>query len=111
MKQVIKAVEAALEKRPQAKPVTVRLKTRPGSHLMEHDPATVQAVFEWAVRGTRLEGATVELVPFAGEAWCPGCRWDGTLQTPNRLCPNCGGVILQGEGAPEVVVHEVVVEE
>lgn len=111
MRQVVKAVEAALEKRPQAKPVTVRLKVRPGSHLVEHDSATLQTAFELAARGTRLERATVELLPFAGEAWCPGCQWDGILQAPNGLCPNCGGVILRDEEAPEVVVHEVVVEE
>ncbi|MCP9468819.1 MAG: hydrogenase maturation nickel metallochaperone HypA [Nitrospira sp.] len=111
MKQVVKAVEAALEKRPQANPVTVRLKIRTGSHLMEHDSATIQTAFELVARGTRLEGATVELLPFTGEAWCPGCRWDGTCETPTSLCPNCGGVMLRDEEAPEVVVQEVVVEE
>lgn len=111
MKQVVKAVEAALEKRPQARPVTVRLKVRSSSHLVEHDSVTLQTAFELAAQGTRLEGATVELLPFAGGAWCPGCRWDGTLQTPNSLCPNCGGVVLRDEEAPEVVIHEVVVEE
>ncbi len=111
MRQVVKAVEAALEKRPQAKPVTVRLKVRSGSHLREHDPVTIQTAFELAARGTRLEGVTIELLPFAGEAWCSGCRWDGMLQTPNGLCPNCGGVMLRDKEAPEVVVHEIVVEE
>lgn len=111
MKQVVQTVEAALEKRPETKPVTVRLKVRSGSHLMEHDPATIQTAFEWATRGTRVEGATVELLPFSGEAWCPGCRWDGTLQSSNSLCPHCGGLVLRGRAAPELVVHEVVVEE
>lgn len=91
--------------------MTVRLKVRLGSHMMEHEPSTIQTSFELAARGTRLEKATLEIRPFDGNGWCPGCRWDGALQTLNSLCPNCGGVMLRDEEAPEVVVHEVLVEE
>ncbi|CUQ65559.1 putative Hydrogenase nickel incorporation protein HypA [Candidatus Nitrospira inopinata] len=110
MKQVVKAVEAGLASSPGAKPLTVRLKVRLGSHMMEHEPSTIQTSFELAARGTRLEGATVEIRPFDGKGWCPRCRWDGTLEGA-ALCPRCGGTMLQGQEAPEVVVHEVVVEE
>jgi Zn finger protein HypA/HybF involved in hydrogenase expression len=111
MKQVVKAVEAGLASSPGARPLTVRLKVRLGSHMMEHEPSTIQTPFQLAARGTRLEKATVELLPFAGEAWCPGCRWDGTLEGGMAPCPRCGGTMLHGQEAPEVVVHEVLVEE
>lgn len=111
MKQVVEAVEAGLASSPGARPLTVRLKARPGSHLMEQDPATIHITFEAAARGTRLEKATLEIRPFDGNGWCPRCRWDGTLEEGTALCPRCGGTMFHGQEAPEVVVHEVLVEE
>jgi Zn finger protein HypA/HybF involved in hydrogenase expression len=111
MKQVVKAVEAGLTNSPGARPLTVRLKVRLGSHMMEHEPSTIQTSFELVARGTRLEKATLEIRPFDGNGWCPRCRWDGTLEEGTALCPHCGGTMLQGQEAPEVVVYEVLVEE
>jgi Zn finger protein HypA/HybF involved in hydrogenase expression len=78
---------------------------------MEQDPATIHITFEAAARGTRLEKATLEIRPFDGNGWCPRCRWDGTLEEGTALCPRCGGTMFHGQEAPEVVVHEVLVEE
>lgn len=112
MKQVVKAAEAGLCDTPAARPTLVRIKIRSWSHVMaEHDGSTLHAAFELAARGTRMEGAKLEVGQFAGEAWCPRCHWDGNTQGEARLCPCCGGPTLIGREAPEVVVHELVVEE
>lgn len=112
MKQVVNAVEGGLDDAPKAKPLVVRLKIRSWSHLIAgHDLSTLRAAFELAARGTRIEGMELEVVQFAGEAWCPQCKWDGTPQGASDRCPVCGGPILKGQEAPELVVHELVVEE
>ncbi|MCP9439727.1 MAG: hydrogenase maturation nickel metallochaperone HypA [Nitrospira sp.] len=112
MKQVVKAVETGLDDTSKARPILVRIKLRPWSHLMvEHDLSTLRATFQLAARGTRAEGAELEVVEFAGEAWCPRCQWDGTAQGEAPLCPRCGGPALTGQEAPELVVHELVVED
>lgn len=111
MKQVVKAAEGGLEEGRPAKPIIVRVRVRASSHAMAHDTATLQLAFDVAARGTTVEGATVEVVPFSEEAWCPACKRVLVVRSPQRACPTCGASLLQGSDVPEIVVQEVVVEE
>jgi hypothetical protein len=82
MRQVVKAVEGRLRGEPNAKPVLVRLKIQASSHLVTQDLSALQTVFALAAQGTRAEAAKLEIIP-----------------------------VLLGQSEPEVLVHEVVVEE
>ena len=82
MAQVVKAVENKLRGEPKAKLTLVRLKIQVSSHLLAQDPSTLHAAFALAAQGTKAEGATLEIIP-----------------------------VLPDQAAPEVLVHEVVVEE
>ena len=111
MGQVVKTVEGRLRGEPQAKPILVRLKIQASSHLLIQDPSALQTAFALAAQGTRAEGARLDIIPVAGEAWCTGCKTDAPVMGSECVCVACGEPIIAGQAAPEVVVHEVVVEE
>lgn len=119
MAQVVKAVEAGLQGAPSAKPTVVRLKVNALSHLLADDRSTLYTAFALAARGTVAEGATLEIIPVSGDSWCPRClpaarQAGGTyapITGPDEVCPTCGGRMVAEKEVPEVMVHEVVVEE
>ena len=82
MTQVVKAVEDRLRSEPNAKPVLVRLKIQASSHLLTQDLSTLHTAFALAAQGTKAEGAKLDIIP-----------------------------VLSGRSEPEVLVHEIVVEE
>ena len=111
MTQVVKAVENELQGIAQAKSIVVRVKIRSSSHLLTQDSSTLHTAFALASQGTRAEGAGLEIIPVPGDAWCPRCKMDLAATGVESVCPTCGGSILSGPDAPEMVVHELVLEE
>jgi hydrogenase nickel incorporation protein HypA/HybF len=111
MAQIVKAVEAGLQGAAQGKPLLVRLKIQAQSHLLAQDQSTLQTAFTLAAQGTRAEGAKLEIIPVSGDAWCSHCKTDVVAIGPDGACATCGGPVLAGQAAPEVMVHELVVEE
>lgn len=111
MGQVVKGVEDRLRGEPKAKPVLVRLKIQASSHLLAQDPSALHTAFALAAQGTMAEGAKLEIIPVSGEAWCPHCKTGGMVTDLDRVCVTCGGPVLADWSEPEVLVHEIVVEE
>jgi hydrogenase nickel incorporation protein HypA/HybF len=111
MTQVIKAVETKLLETGEAQLSTVRLKVNALSHLLTHDHATLQTAFAVASRGTKAEGATLEIIPVPANAWCPSCNQSTLVTGSNTACSVCGGVLMARPTEPEVVLHELVVAE
>lgn len=111
MTQVVKAVEDGLRGAAQARPVLVRLKIQAASHLLAQDPSVLQTAFDSAAKGTKVEGAKLEIIPVPGDAWCPHCKTEVTAIAANGACRACGGPVVAGQSVPEVMVHELVVEE
>jgi hydrogenase nickel incorporation protein HypA/HybF len=108
MAQVVKAVKAKLDETVDGKLSTVRLKVSALSHLFAHDQSALQTAFMLAARGTKAEGATLELIPVPCNAWCPQCRRDISVAQSQEACSGCGGLVV-GSVEPEVVIHELVV--
>ncbi len=111
MTQVVKAVEATLHGAEDTKLSVVRLKVSTLSHLLTHDQATLQTTFGLAARGTRAEGAALEIIPVPGEAWCPECKSGTIITGTDDTCSSCGGPVIAGLEEPEVVLHELVVQQ
>ena len=111
MTQVVKAVEAKLHGTDDARLSIVRLKVSTLSHLLTHDQATLQTTFGLAARGTKAEGAALEIIPVPGEAWCPECKSSTTITVLADACSVCGGPVIARPTEPEVVLHELVVQE
>ncbi len=111
MAQVVKAVEVGLKGAPNARASVVRLKVNALSHLLSDDRSALQAAFALAVRGTVAEDAMLEIITVSGEAWCPRCEITAAVARPADTCSTCGELMITGDDVPEVMVHEVVVEE
>ena len=111
MAQVVKMVEEALREAPSSTPSVVRLKVSRQSHFFEHDAATLQSVFAAAAEGTVAERAALEILPVPVTAHCRLCGTSCEMQELLHCCPRCGSASLDAEPVPEVVLHEVVVEE
>jgi Zn finger protein HypA/HybF involved in hydrogenase expression len=111
MTQVVKAVETELQEVARAKSIVVRVKIRASSHLLAQEPSILHTAFALAAQGTKAAGATLEIIPLSGDAWCPRCKMDLAARGAEGVCPACGGLILSGPDAPEMVVHELVLEE
>lgn len=111
MTQVVKAVEAGLQGAAQAKLLLVRLKIQASSHLLTHDPSVLHEAFALAAQGTRAEGSQLDIIPLSGDAWCSRCKTEFAAIVPDGVCTMCGGLVLTGHTMPEVLVHELVVEE
>lgn len=109
MAQVIKAVEAKLSEVGGSKLSTVRLKVSASSHMLAHQSA-LQTAFLSAARGTKAEGAILEIIPVPSHAWCPGCHRETPVAGPEDSCSTCGGIVIV-PAEPEVVLHELVVRE
>ena len=111
MTQIVKAIESKLGETGEAKLSVVRLKVSTLSHIMTHERAALQMAFDMVARGTRAEGATLEIIPVPGNAWCPSCHRDTTIAESGTVCPICGDAVLAQSEEPEVVLHELVVQE
>lgn len=109
MMHIVKAVEAKLNETGDAKLSAVRLKVSALSHMMAHDHASLQLAFDAVARGTRAEGAMLEIIPVQGNAWCPSCHREATVTGPDDVCSACGASTIGVLEEPEVVVHELVV--
>jgi len=111
MAQIVKAVEAGLQGADHARPSVVRLKVHALSHLLAHEQSSLQTAFVLAARGTRADGATLEIIPVEGEGWCPRCNRGAVATGSDAACSACGGPMAPAQTEPEVILHELVVEE
>ena len=110
MTQVVKAVEVELHGTEDARLSVVRLKVSVLSHLLTHDQATIHTTFGLAARGTRVEGASLEIIRVPVEAWCPECKSATLVRGLDDSCATCGGPVMADPSASEVVLHELVVQ-
>lgn len=111
MQQVVKAVEQALHESEGGTPSIVRLKVSALSHLADHDLGTLQSAFQLASRGTKAEGALLEVVPVPVPACCRSCGLMSHIDRVGVGCEDCGSTDVDLQEIPEVVVQELVVTE
>ncbi len=66
--------------------------------------------FEVVSRGTLAEGASLEIIHTAGQAWCMDCANTVEISARYDACPACGGYHLQVSGGDELKIKELEVE-
>lgn len=111
MRQVVKAVEQALQGVRDAKPTIVRLQISSLSHLADHDRSAVQLAFELASLGTRVQGARLEIATVPVQARCGSCGLTSKEDRFVSRCDACGSSDITVDDIPELIVQEVVVTE
>jgi hydrogenase nickel incorporation protein HypA/HybF len=75
------------------------------------EPSCLRFAFEAQSKGTRAEGATLELEVLPAAIYCFSCEQNSTLEQYTAFCPLCHGteVILAG-GTEELKFIEMEVE-
>jgi hydrogenase nickel incorporation protein HypA/HybF len=74
------------------------------------EPDAMALAFRVASRGTLAEGARLELLRTAGEAWCLTCSKAVPLAARYDPCPDCGGFRLEMTAGDALRVKELEVE-
>jgi hydrogenase nickel incorporation protein HypA/HybF len=114
MRHVVTLVAAQLEASPHARVRVVRLEVSALSHLP--DRAALQATFRMAARGTAAADAVLDVIAVPVPGVCRACRARYAVE-PDEVdrilagCPGCGTGTVELTPVPEVVLHEIVVEE
>ena len=66
--------------------------------------------FEVVSRDTLADGATLEILPRPGQAYCFQCGDTVSIQQRFDPCPGCGGHRLQVTGGDELKIKDLEVE-
>ena len=103
MESIVAAVE---EKTHPARVTCVRLQI---GRLAGAIPEALRFCFEACARGTRLEGAALEIQELDGRARCESCGAEVVMSTFLDLCP-CGSADLNVWAGKELRIKEVEVQ-
>ncbi len=104
---VLEIIERTLQKQPCNKVTKVRLDIGALSHV---EPHALQFCFEAVVKGSRAEGAALEIRRTPGRAWCQDCNGEVQVVTLGVPCPVCGTYRLEVTGGTEMRVCNIKVE-
>lgn len=111
LSQVVRLVEERLASSPECRPVTVRIRVSPWSHLTLHDDRTLHDTFSMVSAGTRVEGAALEIQKVRVPVTCSACGHEQDGIAPMVACAACGSAILSLSDEPEVCLQGIEVEE
>jgi hydrogenase nickel incorporation protein HypA/HybF len=74
------------------------------------EPEAIRFCFDLATRGTRVEGAALDIIELTGSAWCFDCRRHVSLTALGNPCVWCGGFQLRAEAGTSMRVKEFELE-
>ena len=74
------------------------------------EPEALRFSFDLVARGTRAEGAALEILETRPEAWCPACERAVAVRQRFEACPDCGEERLRLRGGDELRVTELEVD-
>ena len=111
MMQIVQLVEDQLRDRPESRPTVIRLKISPFSHLAQDGAVSLERAFALVAAGTRAQGAALDVIHSAVQGHCQVCGRVGEVCGVIPSCSLCGSGAVRTENVPEVVLHELVVEE
>lgn len=101
-------VTAAARANGAARVVSVRVEV---GALAQIEPEALRFAFEVVQRGTVAEGARLEFVSVAGEAWCLDCAATVQLERRGDPCPRCDGFGLKVTAGDRMRVIDIDVDE
>ncbi|MGI9321650.1 MAG: hydrogenase maturation nickel metallochaperone HypA [Thiogranum sp.] len=71
------------------------------------EPEAMQFGFAAVTPGTLAEGARLDIVSVAGEAWCLTCNRPVPVRSRIDVCPECGHELLPPRGGDELRIKEL----
>lgn len=70
-------------------------------------PEALRFCFDVAARNTAADGATLDIVPVPGTAWCAACQDSRTIRSRADACPTCGSAQLLVTGGDDLAVQDL----
>jgi len=61
-------------------------------------PESLRFCFDAAARGTKAEGASLDILEEVARAVCTGCGHEEEILIPTASCPLCGGILVATGG-------------
>lgn len=74
------------------------------------EPDAMRFCFDAVTRGSKAEGAQLEIIELPGKGWCMDCAKAVVLIERFGLCPECNGTRVEITGGNEMRVKELAVE-
>ena len=96
-------VESVCEAVPEGQVLTVTVEIGKLSGVV---PDAVRFCFDECARGTRLEGARLDIVDVQGRGRCPSCNQEHDMEEPITQCP-CGNPFLEIVRGQELRIRSV----
>ena len=66
--------------------------------------------FDVVTKGTRADGAALNIIDIPGTAWCMQCEKPVSIEQRFDQCPDCGGYQLQMTAGDEMRIKELEVD-
>ncbi len=101
---VVRLIEEQAKQHGFAKVQVVRLEIGELAHV---DPDAISFCFEAVARGSKAEGARLEIVRKQGLVWCFGCSSLVAIKAWGEPCPQCGGFDLKAESGDDMRVLDL----
>lgn len=74
------------------------------------EPEAMRFSFDAVTRGTLAQGADLEIIQVAGQAWCLTCACAVAVSQRYEDCPDCGSVLLRLTRGEELRIKNLEVE-
>ncbi len=84
----------------------MRVRLEVGRFAGVEKPA-LQFAWDIVMRGSKAEGATLEMIDLPGRATCFDCSRDVEIEDRLDPCPNCGGGKLLPVGGDELQIKDM----
>ncbi|TAN51220.1 MAG: hydrogenase maturation nickel metallochaperone HypA [Rhodospirillales bacterium] len=101
---VVRLIEDQAAQHGFSKVLVVRLEIGELAHV---DPDAISFCFEAVARGSKAEGARLEIVRKHGLVWCFACMNQVAIKAWGEPCPQCGGFDLKAESGEEMRVLDL----
>ncbi len=74
------------------------------------EPEALRFCFDAVTRGSIAEGAALEILPVAGQAWCFSCGKAVAITEELPQCPDCGSAKLTVQSGNEMRIKDLLVD-
>ncbi|MGD9851162.1 MAG: hydrogenase maturation nickel metallochaperone HypA [Nitrospirales bacterium] len=107
LQQVVKTVEAHCPSHPDSQLSLIRLNIGSHSHLAGHTQEELQATFQFAARGTRVESARLKIDIQKSTGTCQSCHAVFDRGPETYGCPECLSGDIEWRNQPELIITDI----
>ncbi len=107
LQQIVKVVEERCGTHPDIPLSLIRLHIGSHSHLACHTPEELQATFQFAAKGPRVESASLDIRVTRSTGTCQACHTTFDHGPETYGCPQCYSGDIAWNDHPELVITDI----